>query len=415
VTYLPVIVLFYFEAPFLASHLLGNTSYAPLIRVLAFDVFLNAAVLPIQAATLLGLRMFRETAVVGLTIEGIIRQILIVSLILILRSFLGLVIGWLFSDAATVAIYMVLTVRALGRPRFDFPLGKLFRFYLPLELAQIVGFIQTWFDRTLLVIFVPLSTLGVYNVAVTAYGVVANVSGGIGGMLFPALSSIQENPNKGRLRDAIGLGTRYACLTVTPLDFILLATAIPALALFVGESYVGGSLPLMIFCAADALTLFATALNPALMAMGETAVICAIKAVTAMVGLTAAYLLLPTWGIVGASAGRALTVILTAILQGLIITRKVRLKFDVRSIAKTLVAGTTTAAFVTSVELVHYDKFMLPIYVIVGTILYLVLLRFLRSVDANDLELLRRYLGKRLSPIAKILGLILLVSPKKPT
>lgn len=414
VTYLPVIVGFYFGASFLASHLLGNASYAPLIRVLAFDVFLNAGMLQVLVAALLGLKMFRETAAVGLAIEGILRQVLIVSLVLVLRSFFGLVVGWLFSDAATVVIYMVLAVRALGRPRLDFPLVKLFRFYLPLEVAQIVGFFQAWFDRAILLLFVPLATLGVYNVAVTAYGVVANVSGGIGGMLFPALSSIQEKgPGKDGLRGAIGLGTRYACLIVTPVDFILLATATPALAVFVGESYVGGSLPLMIFCAADALTLFATVLNPAFMTMEETMLICVIKGITAIVGLTAMYLLLPTWGIVGASAGRALTVILTAMLQGVLITRKIRLKFDVRSVVKILAAGISSAGVIVLLELVKYSKFMLPVYVIVGTFGYLILLRFLRAIDADDLELLRRFLGKRLLWFARLLDWILLASDKK--
>jgi len=274
--------------------------------VLAFDVFLNAGMLEVLVAALLGLGMFRETATVGLAVGGVFRQIMILSLVLLLRNFLGLVIGWLVSDTVAVAISLALVVRAVGGPRFDFPLTRLLRFYWPLEVAQIVGFAQSWFDRVLLLLFVPLPTLGIYNVAVTAYGAAANVSVGMTNMLFPALSSIQQGPkNRLRLRNAIRLGTRYACLTATPIDVILLATAAPALALFVGESYVGGSLPLEIFCAADAVTLFATVLGPALLALEETPIISAIRAITAAVGLTTAYLLLPVWGIVGASVARA--------------------------------------------------------------------------------------------------------------
>ena len=96
--YLPVIVGMFFGAAFLASHLLGNASYASLFRLLAFDVFLSAGLVSLAVAALLGLRMFREAAVVGLAVGGVLRQLLIVSLVLLMKNILGLVIGWFVSD-----------------------------------------------------------------------------------------------------------------------------------------------------------------------------------------------------------------------------------------------------------------------------------------------------------------------------
>ncbi|HKM77806.1 MAG TPA: oligosaccharide flippase family protein, partial [Candidatus Bathyarchaeia archaeon] len=98
IVYIPAIIGFYLGAPFLASHLLGDVSYAPLFRVVAFDVFLNAGVLQLLVAALLGLQMFRETAAIGLLVNGLLRQVLIISLIVLMRNFLGLVVGWLISD-----------------------------------------------------------------------------------------------------------------------------------------------------------------------------------------------------------------------------------------------------------------------------------------------------------------------------
>src|SRR5208283_18706 len=106
-------------------------SYAPLFRILALDVFF-ASILQLLTAALLGLRMFKETAAVGLIVQGFARQVLIIVLLVLMRNFVGLVIGWLLSDGAAVAICLWIVVRELGAPRFDFPMGKLFRFYLPL-------------------------------------------------------------------------------------------------------------------------------------------------------------------------------------------------------------------------------------------------------------------------------------------
>jgi O-antigen/teichoic acid export membrane protein len=408
-TYLPIVAAVYLGASFIASKVIGDISYAPLFRVLAIDVFFSAGVLPIVTAALLGIQMFRETAAISLIVQGFVRQSIVISLILLMKNLVGLVIGGLVADVATVFIYLALAVRALGAPRFDFSLTKLFGFSFPLELSQITSFAQAWFDRALLVAFVPLTLLGIYNVALTAFGVLTGVSGSIANMLFPAYSSI---PNKAeslnRMREAIRLAIRYASFTLVPLALGLLATAKPALTLLVGESYVGGYLPLGILCGAFALTAFATALGPVLLALEETRLYALVTAVTTLIGLGAAVALLPTWGIIGASASRALTTTLVAILTLLILKRRIALRLDLQAISKPLVAGTTMVGVLVVVQIVNYSKFLLPLYLLIGAITYVVLLRLLRAVDSTDLYLLQRFLGTRLSLLGRILGWILL-------
>ena len=53
------------------------------------------------------------------------------------------------------------------------------------------------------------------------------------------------------------------------------------------------------------------------------------------------------------------------------------------------------AAVVYVVELVRYGKLLLPVYVAIGGIVYLTMLRVLRAVDREDIELLRGLLGQR--------------------
>ena len=380
----------------------------------AFDVFFFEGMLPILTAALFGLRMFRETAVVGLVVGGFARQSLVILLLILSRNFVGLPVGWLISDAITAVIYLTLTTRVLGSPRYDFPLGKLFRFYLPLELASIVAYAKTWFDHALLAAFVSLATLGVYNAAITAYGVAAGVSSVMSTTLFSAFSSIPTGDRE-NLQEAIRLSTRYACFIVTLVDLLLLATAKAALTLFVGDSYVGGSWPLVIFCAADAATAFATALGPALLAMEETNMVGVITAASAAMGLGGAYVLLPEFGIVGTSIGRAVAIILTATLQFLILKSILALRLNFRMVAKTIVAGATMVAVVVAVQMVGYSKFLLPLYATIGVLIYLMMFRLLKIVDSNDLRLWRRFLGKRLWPLSNILSFILLDQTSRET
>jgi len=124
--------------------------------------------------------------------------------------------------------------------------------------------------------------------------------------------------------------------------------------------------------------------------------------------LVVAYLLLPEFGMVGASVARALAIILVAALTVLVVSRKMALQVDIPAVAKNLFAGTVMAVVLVAFQVVVYSKFLLPVYVLIGAIVYLILLRLLRAVEPADLSLLRGFLGPRLSLVSNVLGWVLL-------
>ncbi len=54
---------------------------------------------------------------------------------------------------------------------------------------------------------------------------------------------------------------------------------------------------------------------------------------------------------------------------------------------------------------------MLPLYLLIGSVTYLVMLRLLKVVDRADMELVRAFLGKRLRMVSSCLNWIL-VTPE---
>ena len=408
----PVVIGIYIGASFLASHLLGDITFTRLFQVLALDVFFYAGVLPLLTSVLLGLHMYRVTASVGI-VCGLLRQFLIIVLILLLKNLVGLVIGWLLSDATTVVVYSVYVLRALGKPRFDFPLVSILRFSLPLNLSNIASYAQNWFDRALLTLFVPLATLGVYSATLTAFGVLTGIDVAMTNMLYPAFSSIDKSDGK-RIADAARLGTRYASFVLIPLTLGLFATARPALTFFVGESYIGGTLPLMMLTGVSAATLIGTAaLPPVLLAIEETRLSAAITSISVAISIVAGYVLLPYWGTVGAATARALGMILTATLAIVVLKRKVPLQLDLKATGKYLIAGTVMAAAAVAAQLIMYSSVMLPLYVVIGGAVYLTVLRLLKAVGPADMDLLRGFLGTRLSKLADFISWIILPSGEK--
>lgn len=79
------------------------------------------------------------------------------------------------------------------------------------------------------------------------------------------------------------------------------------------------------------------------------------------------------------------------------------MSLDVKGILKSLVAGGVMAAVVLAIQVPFYNKLLLPVYVLVGGGVYVLMLRLLRAVTEEDLTLIEKYLGSKLSPVNGIL------------
>jgi O-antigen/teichoic acid export membrane protein len=391
----------------LSIHLLGAKNYATYFQVLGFDIVLYSGLIPVLSSAMVGLQKFKETAGVGI-IGTLMRQSLIILFVLLLQSFLGLVVAWVVSDVAVASVYMAYLLRYLGPPRFDFPLMKLVSYSWPLAVSNGVSFVYSSFDYVVLLALAPLATLGVYNVTLQAFGALNGISNAIGTTLFAAYSAMQVQKRRGGSSDAVRLASRYVHLIAVPLALGLLATAKPALTLFVGRAYVAGSDPLMILSGIFAVTAIGITLSPMLLALAETRVASGITTGSVILSLTAAILLVPTLGMLGASVARGLGIIATTALTFLFLRRKLGLRLDLEMMFKTLAAGAIMAAIVVVVQITFYSAYLLPMYILIGAVAYLTGLRVLKAVKQDDIDLLGRYFGHKLRFVTSILSWVLL-------
>jgi len=402
----PLAVVVFLLSPTLASALLGAGADAYLFRFLALDILIFAGALPVAIGTLFGLQRFRAASTIG--VAGVLlRQCLIIVLIILLHDFVGLVIAWVLSDLATFAAYLVYIFRVVGWPSGVFSVRKLLGFSWPLNIGSVLNFGYSWFDRALLVAFVPLAALGVYNAMLFAFSALAGISVSISNALLPVFSNMSSRGDGFESgRKATRLASRYASLTIVPLTFGLLAVAKPALTVFVGEAYVGGTLPLMILCLAFGLTAFSVGVTPMLVAISGTRMSMVATAASVLVGLASAYFLLPIWGIVGTSVARGLAMVASAGFVLLVLDRRKAMGLDVEAIWKSLVAGIVMSVVLFGAQMILYSRLLLPVYVVLGGITYLAVLRLLKTVRKDDLDLVSRYLGSRLGFARKLLAMM---------
>ena len=280
---------------------------------------------------------------------------------------------------------------------FGFSLKRIMGFSWPIYLSSWVGFGYNWFDRTLLLAYVPLADVGVYNVAVTAFGVMASIPGAISTALFPQYSELQGRDGMRSLEKAVSTASRYVSYVVVPLAVGLAATARPAISLFAGRAYEMGAIPLAILSLFGAVTCVRAALSDIFSIAERTKVSALLSLIVLSISVFLGILLLPSTGVLGATILRGVAMVLGLVLM-LEVLRRMRLfavGFDFEALWKSWFASFIMAGAVLGFQLLLYSKYLLPLYILAGVVVYLVMLRFLRAVRAHDIHLVKVFVGKR--------------------
>ncbi len=399
---IPAVVCFLF-----AANISAALSIRPIVfQLLAVDVFLTGGLFQTLANALVGVQKLRDYSLVTIAYTAV-RQTLIVGLLVLFHDFSWLVFAWVVSDLLYVLMMAIPVVQALGPPTFEFGLRRLLRFSIPLMPGNSIGFAYSWYDRALLVPYVSLTDLGIYNATLTAFGVLSAIPGGMATALYPAYAEIQSLRGKAGLEDAIRVASRYVSFIGAPLVLGLFATAKPALALFVGEQYETGSIALQILTFFFALTVLSNAFGSIFMLLGKTATASAATAATVGVSFLLALLLLPIWGINGAALSRGVGMLVSLVFTLALVRREIRLTFDLEALWKSFAAGVGMIAAVWLFQYALYDRLLLPVYVVVGACTYLVGLRFLKAIHPADVELTKQFLGGRYERPVNLLSKIL--------
>jgi len=389
----------------------SNLPSSPLISAIGifFAIDLIATLGPTSGAVFYGLLEFRSYALIY-TISASVRPFMVVLFVYETRSLVGLVEAWVICDTALTAYVLLYLWRRLGPPVFRFSSKYLLKLSAPLYLAGIASFLYSSFDQLTLIPLVSLTALGVYGAAVTAFSAYAGLLGVFGSVLVPVFSGVHGAKGPEALKDSIRTASRYASIVAMPLAFALLATARPALTLLVGRVYQGGVIPLAVLALGSIASIVALSLGPVLIVLNETMLAALASILPIPLSVAFALISIPILGILGASVARALSMLLSLVLTWYFLRRKIIVKLDSKAILKSIVAGGGMALVMEALQLVYYSRFLLPVYLLVGFLAYLLGMRALKAMGAADIDLLRRMLGPRFGRMCDLLSRV--VVPK---
>ena len=387
------------------SHL-PNSAEVSAIGVL-FVIDLVANIGSTGGVAILGLYEFKDFAVIYGAYNSF-RPWLVILLIYGTRSLVGLVEAWVIADSALAVCQIVYLWRRLGPPVFKFDMKYLLKLSGPLYVSTVASFFYGSFDRLILIPLVSLTALGVYGAVVTAFSAYTGLIGVLGTVLLPILSGVYGAKGSDALKDSVYSASRYVSIVAMPIAFALLAVARPTITLLVGVGYANGVLPLAVLSLASVSTIIGMALGPILIVLNETllAALTSLLPIPLSVGL--ALISIPVLGILGASVARALSMLVSLLLTWYFVRRKIAVKLDNQTIMKSITASVVMALVMEAIQLLYYSRFLLPIYLFVGLLAYLLGMRALKAMSNADIDLLRRMLGSRFSGMCDLLSRLII-------
>jgi O-antigen/teichoic acid export membrane protein len=419
-----------FAIIFALSGWISNTSSSMVVQVSVIQVLAVASFFVLfyyQALGFLqGLQKLRDVAIINL-LYTVIQYGLALALVYFGFGVLGIIISWAVALAICSALALALTKRSLGIVRKPYELKPLLNFAFPLYISGIFSFLVAWIDQLFILPYTDLGTFGMYNIANRAAVVPGLISGALVAALYPKLSQLYTESGKSSLENAFTATTRYAVFVGFPIILLVAILAYPIIILFAGPQYAPAAFPLAMLCLATLFGTVGVAITPAFYTMERTWAASLPAFASVVTDTLFSYILIASFGMgmIGAAMAKIIAAAVGFILGVILLRQFIRVKFDMEMLWKV-----TLACVVMIIALLGFDVLrqivigpphsflvfrllLLPVYIVIGIIVYFLAIIALRAIRKEDIDLFREYLPGRLKKIAALVERFILNTKAK--
>ena len=175
--------------------------------------------------------------------------------------------------------------------------------------------------------------------------------------------------------------------------------------IFAGQQYESGRSILAILAAFGLTYGLLPAFTGLLVVYEKTKTVLLLSIVPVIVSLN----LLPLlyyMGLNGLAIMRGVSLLVTLLLTMFFLSRIIKLEFDKQTILKALFSSILMAIVVLTAQQVRYSLTLFPFYILIGAVTYFGCMRLLKVFDEQDIQLMERTVGKRLTTfLRKFIGL----------
>jgi len=395
-TGLALSLLSIFLASFIATAIFNRPESATLIS-LASVAILSESLLTASQSNFTG---FERMELNSLTMicQSIIKSTASPLLVLIGYGALGAVLGHTFALLAAgiigSAMLYLLLFKNLKKPNPCWTdkiktLKTMLYFGVPLSVSTILGGFLGRFYGFMMAFYCSDVMIGNYQIAVNFAVLLTFFTFPIATVLFPAFSKLDPKNERQPLQAVFTFSVKYTAILLVPATMAIIVLSKPMINTLFGQKWVYAPFFLSLYVTSFLFSVFGDLSMSSLMAgIGETKMLLKLTLLTLSFGIPLAFILIPTYGIVGVILGTILAGIPSLFLGLHWIWKHYGAKADYKSSTKIFIAS-TVAAKATYLSLNFLNTTEWIRLIIGGTIfltVYILTAPFIGAINQSDIN-----------------------------
>jgi O-antigen/teichoic acid export membrane protein len=389
-----------FTASFVASTILHRPELPPLISIVSITIFSNALLTAAQSSFIGYERM--ELNSYTMLAQAIVKSLVTPCLVFLGYGALGATLGYTFSFLVAgimglILLYYFVFARDLRRTKTSRlqifkTLKKMLHYGVPLSISTLLLGFMGQFYGFMMVYSCSDIMIGNYQSAIQFAIILTFITSPISTVLFPAFTKPDPQKEHQLLETIFASSVKYTALLLIPATLAMMILSKPMINTLFGEKWIYAPFFLTLYVMGNLFSVIGNlSLSSFLTGRGETKMLMKLSFLILLFGIPLAFLLIPTFGIVGVILGNLLAG-LPSMFWGLHwIWKRYNVKADFRSSTKIFIAASIAA--ITTYVLLHFVTTTEWLRLTTGGIfflaVYLIVVPLMGAITQDDINNLK--------------------------
>ncbi len=360
-------ILAYVLAPIIAGVVLKSWESAYIIQWMSVGFFLYAVDVALSY-NMRALSQFHGLTVKN-TVLGISERLLGIAFYLI-WGIKGLVMGFNVSLILGVSLSLYFLRGVLFKRVKKHSRTNLVKFSFPYYIEGFLTFLQGQADQVIVATFFSPLVLAKYYVAKRLSDSVELFKESLDQTLTPALSKL-SNLGKSGMEDGLRKAVTIISFFAVPLCLLASSCSYAFLFLAGKGSYLDATGIAVLLCVSAVFLFFIVPVTRCIFVLAKPVEKLKLTAVQSICFVGFLILFVSALDIVGAALGRLAYVSLSLVYALFVLKRIIRVRLDLGTIGKSILASLAMALFVASAQLVYFSIYLVPVYILGGCILWI--------------------------------------------
>ena len=307
-------LLLFFFSEFIAITIFNKSQLTFYIQVIAFAI-LPFTIIYLNAQSFRGLKKISHFAF----FQHVSKFLFAIIFFLVISSFTSISVERNIFYAFVTALYCVmiistiflkkeLVVKQEEKKKSPISNKQLIRTAFPMMLSTSILLIMSWADSVIIGIFKAESEIGIYNVAIKLAMISGLVLGAINSIVAPKLSEAYNNGRKKEFALIVKQSTRVIFFSSLPI-LIFLIVFPEFLLSFFGSEFLIGKTTLYVLLIGQIINAFSGSVGVIMQMTGREKLFQNILIVALIINIGMNFLLIPTYGIIGAAIASSASIV----------------------------------------------------------------------------------------------------------